>query len=216
MRHRILLILLYSLAYQHLPRIDALVSSLPIAHPIRSSAPLHLVPISNFRDEITFLDQPGAVIDSNGCFRDESGLVYTLGLPEDQDLPELARFIVATFGADAIRVSQDFGELERLLLQPVTDIVNGYSSLVAFAEVLSGLRQRLGGRLECGASMDLSSPEFGRLSATEQMRLAARNSIVLILGRQRPESDWQIDIIGSVELAVADERRQNSVFASVA
>jgi ribosomal protein S18 acetylase RimI-like enzyme len=120
-------------------------------------------------------------------------------LAEEQDLPEVARYVVATFGADAIRVSQDFGQIERILMKPAIDVVNGYSALVAYAEVLSGLRQRTNGRLT-NEALGLALPPLKGLSDTEIRKAAASTSIVLVLGKRRRESDWQLDVIGSVEL----------------
>jgi ribosomal protein S18 acetylase RimI-like enzyme len=158
--------------------------------------------MSDFRSEISFLDATDNVrgpIDRDGVYKTDDGEIYTLGIAEEQDLPDVARLVVATFGAEVIRVSQDFGQFERLLMQPAVDVVNGYSGLVAFAEVLSGMRQRLRDRLEESKISILPPPLKGQ-PRDKQLRSAASKSLILIIGRTRLDNDWQVEVIGSVEL----------------
>jgi len=193
--------------------------------------PLYLIPLSEFRNEITFfepqLDKYRICIDREGKFCDTtttdptdsngkttaSSGCYELGLAEEEDLPDLARFIVRAFGADAIRLSsiEDLSAFERALLQPATKVVNGYSAIVAFAEVLAGLRSRLASRLSKGLkpiSKYIEKPRLDpNLSREQKLDAAASSSVVLILAKKHStgdknttSEDWHSDIIGSVEL----------------
>ena len=164
----------------------------------RPTTTLCLVPIREFRDKFTFLSQPAdyrCCIDQFGKYDD-----YDLGLAEEQDLPDIARFVVNCFGADAIRLSQDIGAFERMLMTPAVELVNGYSGIVAFAEVLAGLRYRMNFRLKSGMGMSL--PSFNGLNRDEKIRMAAGSSIVLVLAKKLSDdtSDWHSEVIASVEL----------------
>lgn len=156
---------------------------------------LDLVPIRNFRSDITFLDQ------SNSCFDNDGRLIgngegYELCVVQEEDLPDVARFVVNSFGAEAISLSSDLNSFERALMHPTVGLLNAYSGLVAYAEVLSGLQSRTKDRL---TNTDISAPE---LSGTREGKLkqAARSSLVLAVGRASKGSDWRIDVIASVEL----------------
>ncbi|EEC50528.1 predicted protein [Phaeodactylum tricornutum CCAP 1055/1] len=162
---------------------------------------LDLISLVNFRDEITFFDKTDderCCINRQGEFRPQKGDVFELALAEETDLPDVSRFIVTSFGADAIRVSQDMSTFEGMLMRPAVELVNGYSGIVAFAEVLAGLRSRLKTRIANGS--DLSLPELKGRSRTEQISEATNDSIVLVLGRRHAGNDWHIDVIASVEL----------------
>ena len=128
------------------------------------------------------------------------GLCYELGLVEENELPELARFVVSAFGAEAITLSQDMNSFERMLMNPAAEFLNGYSGLVAFAEVYSGTRQRISNRfLQQPSQIEMiSAPELTGLSHEEKIRKAERESIVLVLARQT--TDDSIDVIASIEL----------------
>jgi hypothetical protein len=108
----------------------------------------------------------------------------------------VARFVVNSFGAEAISLSSDLNSFERALMHPTVGLLNAYSGLVAYAEVLSGLQSRTKDRL---TNTDISAPE---LSGTreEKLKQAARSSLVLAVGRASKGSDWRIDVIASVEL----------------
>jgi hypothetical protein len=156
---------------------------------------LDLIPIRNFRSDITFLDQ------SDSCFDNDGRLVgngegYELCVVQEEDLPDVARFVVNSFGADAISFSSDLNSFERVLMQPTLGLLNAYSGLVAYAEVFSGLQSRTKDRL---TNTDISAP---KLSGTreEKLKQAARSSLVLAVGRPSKGSDWRIDVIASVEL----------------
>lgn len=79
---------------------------------------------------------------------DDSSESYFLAVAEEADLPDVAKFIVTNFGADAISLSQDLITFESMLMRPAVELVNGYSGIVAFVEVLAGLRSRLKDRFE--------------------------------------------------------------------
>ena len=161
---------------------------------------LCLVPVREFRDKFTFLSEPSeyrCCIDQFGKYED-----YDLGLAEEQDLPDIARFVVNCFGADAIRLSQDLGAFERMLMTPAIELVNGYSGIVAFAEVLAGLRYRMNFRLKAGRQMGMSLPNFKGLNRDDKIRMAAGSSVVFALAKKLSDdgSDWHSEIIASVEL----------------
>lgn len=174
-----------------------------LAGKIRAPIPttlMHLVPVIQLSDDFTFLsetDEYRCSIDGEGRLRNDSE-VYDLCLVEEKDLPDLSRFIIEGFGADAIRLSSDTNSFERLLMQPAVELVNGYSGIIAFAEVLSGLRSRMKNRKV--TRMDVSLPPLGGLSRSEKLDIAASTSVVLALAKKRENSEKDIDVIGTVEL----------------
>jgi ribosomal protein S18 acetylase RimI-like enzyme len=159
---------------------------------------MHLVTVAKFSDDFTFLsetDEYRCSIDREGGFRNDSES-YNLCLVEENDLPDLSRFIIQAFGADTIRLSSDTNSFERLLMQPAVEMVNGYSGIIAFAEVFSGLRSRMKNRMVT----DVSPPTLEGLSRSEKLDIAASTSVVLALAKKRENSDNEIDVIGTVEL----------------
>jgi hypothetical protein len=159
---------------------------------------LGLVPIRNFRSDFTFLDQSDS---ERGCFDKDGRLTgngedYELCVVQEEDLPDVARFIVNSFGADIISLSTDLSSFERSLMHPTVGLLNAYSGLVAYAEVLSGLQSRTKDRLQ---NVNLSPPKLLG-SREEKLKQAARSSLVLAVGRASKGSDWRIDVIASVEL----------------
>lgn len=121
---------------------------------------------------------------------------YQIGLPEEDDLPDLSRFLVDVFGADAIHLSTDVNEFEKMLMTPAVQLVNGYSGLVAFAEVLAGLRSRLTYRLK---EPNVSCPAIQNLERPEKIKVAAGSSVILVVSKPNKE-DWHSDVIGTIEL----------------
>jgi len=162
---------------------------------------LNLVPLSKFAELSAFFSDPDSrlCIDQDGTFTADNGDIYQLCLAEEEDLPDLSRFIVASFGADAIRLSQDLNAFERMLMKPAAELLNGYSGIVAFAEVLSGLRQRLNLRLS-SSEMNISAPAIKGLTRDEKLKASSQDSIVLALAKKHDGNDWHIDVIASVEL----------------
>jgi ribosomal protein S18 acetylase RimI-like enzyme len=161
---------------------------------------MHLVPVARLSDDFTFLtetDEYRCSIDREGRLRNDSE-IYDLCLVEEKDLPDLSRFIIEGFGADAIRLSSDTSSLERLLMQPAVELVNGYSGIIAFAEVLSGMRSRMKKRM--ATRMDVSPPPLEGLSRSQKLDIASSTSVVLALAKKRENSDKEIDVIGTVEL----------------
>jgi hypothetical protein len=158
---------------------------------------LNLVPLSTFSDQMSLFsesDEQRGCLDSNGCFQDGDD-IYELALVEDEDLPDLCRFIVAAFGAESIRFSQDLNSFEQLLLNPAAELLNSYSSLVAFAEVFAGTRQRLATRL---GKMDISPPTLDdSLTRLEMIDIVEKDSLILALVKKGVEP---LEVIGSIEL----------------
>jgi hypothetical protein len=122
---------------------------------------------------------------------------YQLCLVQQKDLPDVARFIINAFGSDVISLSTDFGRFEKALLSPKIGLVNAYSGLVAYVEVLSGLQTRTRDRIE---HPNLDPPHLSGKSRDEKIQEAAKSSLVLAVGRPSQGSDWHIDVIASVEL----------------
>ena len=178
----------------------------------RSNEPLHLIPLTKFDESISFFSEPEdyrCCIDDKGYFsaKNDNASCYELGLIEEEELPDLCKFVVTTFGADAISLSTDINAFERMLLNPAAEFLNGYSGLVAFAEVFSGTKQRVADRLREHPSMvDISAPDLKGLSREERIRKAEQNSLVLILARQTTDtgdnrsSSANIEVIASIEL----------------
>jgi ribosomal protein S18 acetylase RimI-like enzyme len=116
---------------------------------------------------------------------------------EEDDLPDTARFVVESFGSEAIRLSNDMTSFEQFILQPTVELLNGYSGIVAFAEVLAGLRSRIRGRL---------TKDIGIRGPHPDEEEAAGTALVLVLARsiqndtKKMNKNWRIEIIGSVEL----------------
>jgi hypothetical protein len=162
---------------------------------------LQLVPLSRFQTDLTFFSDESARIclDEKGKYKSDKGQEeeFELALVEAEDLPDLARFVVNAFGADAIRLSQDMNAFERMLLSPAAELLNSYSTVVAFAEVFSGTKQRLQSRFQ---RMNLSPPSVKGLSDREAIEVAERDSLVLALARPSEDDESRIQIIASIEL----------------
>mmetsp|Transcript_26866 Transcript_26866/g.37864 ORF Transcript_26866/g.37864 Transcript_26866/m.37864 type:complete len:343 (-) Transcript_26866:275-1303(-) len=174
---------------------------------VSSSTTTHcnLIPISQFSSDMTFLsssEENRCNLDENGIFRvpsdnDDEDLLYELCIVEEKDLPDVSRFVIEAFGADAIALSGNLNNFERAFLEPAVNILNGYSGLVAYAEVYSGILSRTKDRHEV---VDISPPSLEGMSRQEKLSKAAKTSIILALARRVPASDWRIEVIGSVEL----------------
>ncbi|KAL3910870.1 MAG: hypothetical protein SGARI_001919, partial [Bacillariaceae sp.] len=141
-------------------------------------------------------------IDSDGYLDggDDDTSKYELGVVEEQDLPDLCKFVVATFGADVISLSTDMNSFEKMLMNPAAEFLNGYSGLVAFAEVFSGTKQRVSDRVQ---NMGISAPNMAGLTRQEKIVKAEKDSLILILSRPASGSTSQAsttDIIAAIEL----------------
>jgi len=209
-----------------------------------NATPLRLIPLAEFGESISFFSEPDeyrCCVDEKGVFSgDDTGMkagesssssptvAYELGLIEEEELPDLCRFVVETFGAEAIQLSSDINSFERMLMSPAAEFLNGYSGMVAFAEVYSGTRQRVADRLASttstttargsladqattrttaatavGAGNSIAVPDLRNLSYDDRIRKAERESLVLILARSPPpesRSSKTIEIIASIEL----------------
>jgi ribosomal protein S18 acetylase RimI-like enzyme len=166
-----------------------------LGRPTRSAI-LQLAPIIRYKQDMTFLsesDDYRCCIGQDGRFADG----YELSVIEEEDLPDLARFVVSAFGADAISFSQDLNAMERLIVSPVAGLLNGYSGLMAFVEVLSGTKQRAANRLK---RMDILAPKVQGLELEERIYVAARDSLVLAIGKEHVGNDALTDIIATIEL----------------
>lgn len=178
-----------------------------------SSTPRHLIPLAKFDKSISFFSEP----DDYRCCIDDKGFLsvknenaelpsFELGLIEEEDLPDLCKFVVTTFGAEAIQLSSDINSFERMLMSPAAEFLNGYSGLVAFAEVFSGTKQRVSNRLhENPAMVKISAPDLKGLSHEQMIRKSERESLVLILARTTVDaagnrSNSNIEVIASIEL----------------
>jgi ribosomal protein S18 acetylase RimI-like enzyme len=163
------------------------------------SAVLQLAPIILYKQDMTFLsesDDYRCCIGQDGRFTDGNDM-FELSVVEENDLPDLARFVVSAFGADAISLSQDLNAMERLIVSPLAELLNGYSGLVAFVEVLSGTKQRVSNRLK---RMDILAPKVQGLERDERIDVAARDSLVLAIGKEHLGNNALADIIATIEL----------------
>lgn len=161
---------------------------------------VNLVPISRFTSDMTFLSSPDSYrcsIDDFGRLQGDNNEVYELCVAEEDDLPEVSRFVVEAFEPGVIALSSNLNNFEKVFFEPAVNILNGYSGLVAYAEVLSGLRSRMKGRM---SKTDLSPPLLHGKSRQEKLTEAARTSLVLALAKRTKDSDWRINVIASVEL----------------
>lgn len=171
----------------------------------KSGVQCGLLPVSSCVDRLEFLQQPDSVricIDKNGQYVDNDN-VFQLCLIEEEDLPDHCRFVVDSFGADAIRISQDMNAFERMLISPAAELLNGYSGLVAFAEVFSGTQQRLVTRFK---KMDLSPPNVEGLSRQDAIRSVEKDSLILALARSKKDGESKAEVIASVELRLQVRR----------
>ena len=215
-----------------------------------NATPCRLIPLSKFEESISFFSEPEeyrCCIDEKGFFSGDGDGggggdtnpddgVFELGVIEEEELPDLCRFVVETFGAEAIQLSSDINSFERMLMSPAAEFLNGYSGMVAFAEVYSGTRQRVADRLAsttmtttnregladptaaAAAATTTSTataatetligvPDLGGLSYDDRIRKAERDSLVLILGRRPPPESRSSSSTKTVEIIASIELR---------
>lgn len=170
---------------------------------------LHAVPLSKYSDSISYFKENSdyrCCIDTDGYLSDDNvDAKYELCVVEEQDLPDLCKFVVATFGADVISLSTDMNSFEKMLMNPAAEFLNGYSGLVAFAEVFSGTKQRVSDRVQNPTTMGISAPDMTGLTRQEKIAKAEKDSLILILSRPATAGDSQqtastTDIVASIEL----------------
>lgn len=173
------------------------------------SSSLHLVPIASFTDPVkrTFLDAPDSFrtcIDENGQLRsdDDVGTPFVLSIAEEDDLPDISQLTINAFGADAITLSKNLSPIEQALISPGVGALNAYSGMVAYTEVLSGLRQRMMNNIGKGVDMKdlLAAPPVMHINDAEAEDVAAKSSVILALGRKKSGGNDGIDAIATVEL----------------
>jgi ribosomal protein S18 acetylase RimI-like enzyme len=174
-----------------------------------------MVPLSSFTDKLkrTFLASDDAFrtcIDENGELRsdDENGS-YVVAVAEEDDLPNISQLTINAFGADAITLGTELSPLEKSLLNPGIGAFNAYSGMVAYKEVLSGLRQRMRDRLN-PENIDelLAPPPVMNIDDVAAKDVAAKSSVILVLGREKEVTEsWgrnvnskEIEAIATVEL----------------
>jgi len=179
-----------------------------------SKTPRRLIPLAKFDESISFFSEPEiyrCCIDDKGFFstRNENTEFssFELGLIEEEELPDLCKFVVTTFGAEAIQLSSDINSFERMLMSPAAEFLNGYSGMVAFAEVFSGTKQRIADRLRENPGMvKISAPDLKGLSYEDRIRKVERESLILVLARNTDansnnlSSSKNIEVIASIEL----------------
>ena len=186
-------------------------SFVPHQHHQSTSFPssLHLVPIASFADPAkrSFLDAPDSFrrcIDEKGQLRSNNdvGAPFVLSIAEEDDLPDISQLTINAFGADAITLSKNLSPLEQALISPGVGALNAYSGLVAYTEVLSGLRQRMMNNIGEGVKMEdlLSPPRVMNINDAEAENVAAKSSVILALSREKGGSNDGIDTIATVEL----------------
>jgi ribosomal protein S18 acetylase RimI-like enzyme len=143
----------------------------------------YLVPLRTYDDKFEFIKQ-------------KSDTDVELCIIEENDIYDVSKFVVQTFGADAISLNQDMNRIEKLLVKPAVDLLNGYSGLVALAEVLAGIRSRV--RLRTIAT--INPPNLDGLSRKEQIQIAEGTSIILVAATRPSDDEKNGKIIASVEL----------------
>lgn len=119
---------------------------------------LHLVPLTAFTDPShkTYLsssDSYRTCIDSKGRLRqndnDDDDYYYTVSIAEEDDLPSITTLTIDAFGgADVITLSSGLSAIEQSLMTPGVSMWNSYANVVAYTDVLSGLRKRMKHRLD--------------------------------------------------------------------
>lgn len=157
-----------------------------------------LVPLRIFQDEL--LSAAKFECFDNGD-RNSFLSTYEVGLVEENDLLDVSRFIVQNFGVDAINLNSNFSQFERMIMSPAVELVNGYSGVVAFAEVLAGLRGRL--RLRINGRTEMQPPNLRGLSRREQIIVASSSSVVLAVVKNDLDHRKNRSIVASVELRLS-------------
>lgn len=138
---------------------------------------------------------------------------YKLCLAQEDDLPSIASFTIDAFGgADVINLSNDLNSIEKTLIQPGISLLNEYANVVAFTDVLSGLRKRLYGISSSSSSNSSTNDNGGEknedeinneivkpsiiddmkssnLSLKEIEEIASQSSVILVLTKEPSSQD---------------------------
>jgi GNAT superfamily N-acetyltransferase len=116
----------------------------------------------------------------------DGGDTYLLGVVEESDFVEVAKLIVEAFGTEVVRIGSDANAFEKIMMAPAIEFLNGSSSLVAFAEVMAGLRYRLRQR----HAVDLAPPDIktkknkNAAAPKDYGELVARTSLVFAVSHR--------------------------------
>lgn len=143
--------------------------------------PLLQLPLVPLQDETHACSTETILDQFNVNLSMETQNEYILGTVEESDFVELSRLIVEAFGTEVVQISSDSSEFERLLMAPAVELLNGSSGLVAFAEVMAGLRSRLRERL----ATDLSPPCLDGLTEGNQNEIVAKKSLILAVSHHQ-------------------------------
>lgn len=194
-----------------------------------------LVPLTQFSKSLTFFADTTTTTnndkgDTEGCinhagyFYDRpqaeggSSTRYELGIVEEHEVATLAKFIVTGFGADVITLAKEMSSFEKLLLDPAAQLLNGYSGVVAFAEVYTGTKQRIAQRLGTITTQSnnnnnnndaiIAAPQLqGLASHDARIRTAERDSLVLILAKTNDDNNARQDTAATTEIIASIELR---------
>ena len=185
------------------PRTDAYVPPQTRRHYYSSRRssflPRQLLPLTSLSEDLSFLQDQSAKgrypIATTTDDDDDDGMNFFV--PQEEDLPDVSAFVVRAFGADAINLSTDFTQVEQFLLQPVAGLLNGYSGLAAYTEVLAGLRQRCKARL---VAPSVQAPDLVGLDQPAQIQQAAAGALLLVLAVPNNAAAAEHDIVAAVEL----------------
>eukprot|EP00565_Helicotheca_tamesis_P005726 CAMPEP_0185726850 /NCGR_PEP_ID=MMETSP1171-20130828/2706_1 /TAXON_ID=374046 /ORGANISM="Helicotheca tamensis, Strain CCMP826" /LENGTH=367 /DNA_ID=CAMNT_0028395285 /DNA_START=60 /DNA_END=1166 /DNA_ORIENTATION=- len=171
--------------------------------------PCNLVPITEFNSDVSFLSSPEsyrACIDEAGRLRgdyeeDNTGQdPYILCIAEEDDLPDISQLTVEAFDATAIVLGGDLSGFEKALLEPSVGMWNAYTGVVAYAEVLQGLRSRMKDRLHKVTTILPPRVAEEDVSASDATRIAANSSLILAMARPKQDGQKGIDVVATVEL----------------
>lgn len=177
----------------------------------RPSVTLKLTPIAEFDDTIGFLqssDTYRLCFDNNGCFsstKDGGGDLrneersFALCIVEEDDLADVSRLTVDAFGVATVTLSGELNPFERTLIGPTVGLWNAYTDILAYTEVLAGLRCRMKDRLK---ATTISPPNVTMATDRAQWHpMVSGSSLVLALARPKVSEGFiHIEPIATVEL----------------
>jgi len=135
------------------------------------------------------LDRKGNLIEPNEECR--------LYIADEDDLPEVARLTIDSFGAATVTLSNELNEFEKALIGPTVGIWNAYTDAFAFVEVLLGLRART--TKNRSETFAISPPMTRDLSVEEANDVAAQSSLIFVLARPGDDAG-SVECIATVEL----------------
>jgi ribosomal protein S18 acetylase RimI-like enzyme len=173
-----------------------------------SSLIRNLTPVAKFDDKIRFLqssDSYRICIDKNGYLINNGndqidGSPFALCIVEEEDLADISRLTVDAFGAATVTLSGELNKFERALIGPTVGLWNAYTDILAYTEVLAGLRCRMKDRLKGAANV--TPPNIAKATdRTESYQIASGSSLVLALARTKVSENFiNVEPIATVEL----------------